>query len=407
MSRTRVIGAVEIGTTKVAVLIGELVEGEGMNIIGHVVSSSRGVRKGVIVDLAAAGDCVHAAVAEAENKARTRIDEVFLAQTGRHLKGVLNVGMTNVGESDDVVAASDVERAREEAKRRKLGESRTYIHHIQNPFRLDGREVENPVAKEGRRLEVDYWSVHGDRDTLADSIRVIQGLDLEVSDVIISSIASGALLLEEPEKENGALVIDIGGGTTDYVLYRKGFIVRTGVVAVGGDHITNDLSIGLRAARKVAESVKKNDGRAYFKKGDENEKFWLIGDLTIGDREVPLGAMTKIIDARVAEIFEIIKADLEGAECFSPGAIASGVVLTGGTSRLPGIEEVAGRCFGLEARVGEIRVGVDESLRHPEYSTPLGLLHYAMAELGDSDAERATPVPRGLWRRLTGMFHLN
>ncbi|MFQ3224444.1 MAG: cell division protein FtsA [Lentimonas sp.] len=402
MSQTRVVGAVEIGTSKVTVLLGEIVGDSGLNIIGHSSCFSKGVKKGVIVDLKAASDCVHAAIMTAEQNAKTRIDEVYLAQTGSHLRGNFNVGTTNVGSSDSIVRSSDIEQAKEDAKRRKLTEVRTYIHHIQNPFSIDGQQVEHPLSKEGSRLQVGYWSVHGDSQIVSDSLRVIRGIDLDVSDMIISSIASGAVLLEESEKDNGALVVDIGGGTADFVLYRKGYIVLTGVVPVGGDHITNDLSIGLRVGRKTAEESKVRNGRAYYKSEDLDEKVWLYGDMTIGDREYPLAAITQIIEARVAEIFDIIKEQLVDAELLVPDDIASGVVLTGGTSRLEGIDEVARRSLGLEARQSEGPQDVSPELRVPEYSTALGLLHYALT--GQEDAQQHAK-PTGLFRRLGSILN--
>jgi cell division protein FtsA len=404
MSQTRVVGAVEIGTSKVAVLLGEIVDDSGLNIIGHTLAPSLGVKKGVITDLNAASDCVHAAIMSAEKNAQTRIDEVYLAQTGSHLQGNFNLGTTNVGSSDGIVRATDIEQAKEDARRRKLPDSRTYIHHIQNPFSIDGQQVENPLSKEGKRLQVGYWSVHGDSRIVRDSLRVVSGIDLEVSDMIISSIASGAVLLEDAEKDNGALVIDVGGGTTDFVLYQKGYIVLTGVVPVGGDHITNDLSIGLRVGRKSAEEFKVKNGRAYHQKEDRDEKVWLFGDLTIGDREYPLAAITKIIEARVSEIFSIIKEQLDAAKLLVPADIASGVVLTGGSSRLSGIDEAASRALGLEARIAEGSQDVAPELRIPEYSTALGLLHYALT--GQEDKQQRAK-PGGLFRRLSSILNFD
>ncbi len=391
MSHDRVVAAVEIGTSKIAVLLGEIIGDSGLNIIGHSVCSSKGVKKGEITDLDKTSDCVHAAIVKAEENAQTRVDEVYLAQTGRHLTGSFNLGSSNVSSPDGIVSRIDIDAAKEDAKRRSLPGDRTYIHHIQNPFTLDGRPVENPISKEGRQLQVGYWSVHGDSETVSDSLRVIQGIDLEVSDVIISSLASGVVLLEESEKENGALVIDMGGGTTDYVLYRKGYIVKTGVIPVGGDHITNDLSIGLRVTRKSAEGFKLKDGRALYRPGDREEKVWLIGDYSIGDRQYPLASITKIIEARVSEIFDIIKKELEAAELFEPSDIASGVVLTGGSSKLTGIADAAAKSFGLEARVSEGPQDVAPELRLPEYSTALGLLHYALTGQEDIQ-EKAKPA---------------
>ena len=402
MSQSRVIAAIEIGTSKIVVLLGEIIGDSGLNIIGHSVGSSKGVKKGVITDLDKASDCVHAAILRAEENTQTRIDEVYLAQTGQHLIGNFNLGSSNISASDGFVRRADIDAATEDAKRRSLPDDRIYIHHIQNPFSLDGNPVENPLSKEGRQLQIGYWSVHGDSEAVSDSLRVIRGIDLDVSDMIISSIASGTVLLEESEKENGALVIDIGGGTTDYMLYRKGYIVKTGVVPVGGDHITNDLSIGLRISRKNAESFKLKDGRAYYQSEDREKKVWLIGDFTIGDRQYPLAAITKIIEARVFEIFDIIKEQLVDADLFEPSDIASGVILTGGSSRLTGIEEAAHRRFGLEARASEGSQYVSEELRAPEYSTAIGLLHYALTGQENNQEQVKSS---GLMRRIVGLFN--
>ena len=404
MIQSRVVAAVEIGTTKVAVLLGEILGDSDLRIIGHSACSSKGVKKGIITDLNAASDCVHATLLTAENSCQRRIDEVYLAQTGSHIDAAFNVGTANVSSSDGIVHLVDIDKAKEDAKRRKLPEHRTYIHHIQNPFSLDGQIVENPLSREGQRVQVGYWSVHGDKAIVSDCLRVIRGIDLDVSDMIVSSIASGAVLLEDAEKDAGALVIDIGGGTTDWVLYRKGFIVRTGVVPVGGDHITNDLSIGLRVGRKSAEEIKVKHGRAHYLSEDRDEKVWLIGDLTIGDREYPKGAITKIIEARIAEIFQIIKEELEAVELFDSADIASGIVLTGGSSRLEGLDEAARKVFGLDARRAEVQPGVDPDLRKPEYSTTLGLLHYALT---GQDEQRQSAKPSGFFRRLTNILNFD
>ena len=401
MSQSKVIAAIEIGTSKIVVLLGEIIGDSGLNIIGHSVGSSKGVKKGVITDLDKVSDCVHAAILRAEENTQTRIDEVYLAQTGQHLIGNFNLGSSNVSASDGFVRRTDIVAAMEDAKRRSLPSDRIYIHHIQNPFSLDGSPVENPLSKKGRQLQIGYWSVHGDSEAVSDSLRVIRGIDLAVSDMIISSIASGTVLLEDSEKENGALVIDIGGGTTDYMLYRKGYIVKTGVVPVGGDHITNDLSTGLRISRKNAEDFKLKDGRAYYQSEDREEKVWLIGDFTIGDRQYPLAAITKIIEARVFEIFDIIKEQLIDADLFEPSDIASGVVLTGGSSRLTGIEEAAHRRFALEARASEGSQYVSEELRAPEYSTAIGLLHYALTGQEDNQEQVKSA---GLMQRLVNLF---
>lgn len=404
MSQKRVVAAVEIGTSKVAVLIGEIFSDSSLSIIGHSVGSSKGVKKGEIKDLHRVGDCVHAAILNAEQNARSRINEVYLALTGSHLRGDFNLGNSSVSSSNSLVQEVDIEAAKEDAKRRALPPERIYIHHIQNPFSLDGHFEENPLFKEGRQVQVGYWSVHGDSELVSDSLRVIRGIDLEVTDIIISSIASGSVLLEESEKENGALVVDIGAGTTDYVLYNKGYIVKTGVVPVGGDHITNDLSIGLRVSRKNAEELKLKEGCAYHQSGDREKKVWLFGDLTIGDREYPLAVITRIIEARVSEIFDIVKEQLEKSNVFVPTDIASGVVLTGGSSKLNGIAELAQRRFSIEARISEGPFDVADELRAPEYSTVLGLLRYALT---GQEERRKEEKSSNIIDKLSNWFNFN
>ncbi|MGB0184707.1 MAG: cell division protein FtsA, partial [Opitutales bacterium] len=184
MSQPRVVAAVEIGTSKIAVLLGKLEGNTNMEIVGHSLSTSKGVKKGEIRDLRAVSDCVHSALGSAESKASQRIDEVYLALSGRHLEGNFNVGTATVSDAAGRVRQIDVEQAKADAKRRELPEDRSYIHHIQNPFRLDGKPVESPLEQEGQRLEVGYWSVHADTAQVRNCLRIISGYGMEVSDIV-------------------------------------------------------------------------------------------------------------------------------------------------------------------------------------------------------------------------------
>jgi cell division protein FtsA len=379
MGYSKVVGAIEIGTSKVAILIGEISNDGSLNIIGHYTGLAKGVKKGVIVDLEAASASVHASILRAENEANVKISEVYLAQTGMHLKGIFNVGTANVSSSDGLISKSDIERAKEDAKRPRLPEGRVFINHIQNPFSVDGVKTENPLHKKGRRLKVGYWAIHADSKILQDSLRVIRGVPLDVEDVILSSIASSNVLLHENEKKAGALVIDIGGGTTDFALYRDGFIVYTGVIPVGGDHISNDLSMGLRTSVEVADKLKLREGLALEAKKDPKAYVWLVGNQIIGDREIPLISVSKIVESRLKEIFEIIVDELTELKLFNKKEIASGVVLTGGTSNIIGIEHLVSRVMDLECRLGSCHWDISEDLNVPEYTTALGLLSYAVA----------------------------
>ncbi|MDD3179262.1 MAG: cell division protein FtsA [Opitutaceae bacterium] len=381
-SSGRIIGAVEIGTSKVAVLVGEIARGHSLNIIGLGVASSRGVTKGEIIDYKAACECTGQALEMAEKRAGARIEEVWLAQTGGHLDGFYNEASVNVKSADNTVTAMDIAHVCELAKEKELPEGRTRIHELRRPFRLDGRTVPNPEHHCGRRLEVGYWIVHGQQSKVSDNIHAITGHHIEVSELVLASLANGTLLTTAEDRAHGVLVIGIGKGITNYVLYRDGHVLITGTVPVGGEHVTNDLSIGLRVPQAPADVLKLRYGRALVQTRSRDDKVWLDGALTIGDRQFPRLAIEQITAARTGELLEVVKKKLGPA--FVPEQVGGGVVLTGGTAKLPAIEEAATRVFGLPARRGEAPPWVKEELRDPMFSTVLGVFQFGLRALQES-----------------------
>lgn len=398
-SKHTFIGAVEIGTSKITVLVGEFT-GRELAIIGCGECQSRGVIKGTVVDYKAASDCTHAALEQAERDAGERIQGVFLSQTGGHLEGFYNQAAVNVKAADNMIDRDDIATVSELAKAKELPAGRMVVHHIRRPFRVDGRLVPtSPENLVGQRLEVGYWTVHGLEQRLADHLHVISGFNLEVREIVLSSLASGHMVTTPEERQHGVLAIDIGGGTTDYVLYRDGVPHTTGVVPVGGAHLTNDLSIGLRLTENHAEKLKLRFGRALVLARDKSEKVWLDGNFAIGDRQFPRQAIEHIVAARTWELLEVVRKRLGNS--FTPETCAAGVVLTGGTAKLPAIAECAGKVFGVPAHLGEAPAGVTENLRDPGYHTALGLLYYGLS----SQSERASPRRRGgLLGRVSQLF---
>ena len=395
---SKIVGAVEVGTAKVVALVGEIVDGRSLNIIGMGQSTSSGIKKGVIENFRKASDCTHAAILGAEKSAGAQVEGLYLAQTGRHLRGRLNIAEVNVKASSNRVAQGDLQKVCEECKGKELPPDRLYVHHIRNSLRLDGEETLDPVGLEGSKLGATYWSVDGDQKHIRNMIRIMNGISCRVEDIILSSVATGAVTAEEPEKKNGVLVIDIGCGTTDYVLYRNGFIVRTGVLPIGGDHFTNDLSLALRVNVKIAERHKLNHGRAEVKGDGFAEKVWLMGDKQIGDRQVRKEGIYQVLAARVDELFSLIQKEL--GEYASPQAIPAGIVLSGGSSRLPGLLEAASRSFGVNVRLGEHPPWAKGNLRKLEYSTVLGLLHYALSGNAIED-DKLQQADRGMLKKVS------
>ncbi len=388
-SKTTFIGAVEIGTSKITVLVGEYT-GRELTIIGRGECSSRGVIKGTVVDYKAASECTHSALEQAEREAGERLDLVFLAQTGGHLEGFYNEAAVNVKSSDNMIEPGDVRTVCDLAKWKELPAGRMVVHHIRRPFRVDGRLIPgSPENLVGQQLGVGYWTVHGQEQRLADTIHVIRGFNLEVRELVLASLASGHMVTTAEERQHGVLVIDLGAGTTDFALYRDGAPHTTGVVPVGGTHLTNDLSIGLRLTDGQAEKLKLRFGRAAVQAKDKAHKVWLDGNFAIGDRQFSQQAIEQITAARTWELLEVVKKKLGSS--FSTDTCASGVVLTGGTAKLAGIADVAAKVFGVPAHLGEAPTWVSEHLRDPGYHTALGLLYYGVS----AQAEKLTPARRG------------
>jgi cell division protein FtsA len=370
------IGAVEIGTSKVTVLVGQHT-GKELAIIGCGECQSRGVIKGAVVDYKAASDCTHAAVEQAERDAGERIDFVYLAQTGSHLEGFYNEASVSVKAADNMVGRDDIRTVCELAMAKELPSGRVVVRHLRRPYRVDGRLVPtSPENLVGQRLEVGYWTVHGQEQRLADNMHVIRGFNLEVRELVLSSLASGHMVTTPEERQHGVLVMDIGAGTTDFVVYRDGAPHTTGVVALGGAHLTNDLSIGLRLTEGQADKLKLRYGRALPQARDKAEKVWLDGNYSIGDRQFPRHSIEQVTSARFWELMEVVRK--KAGPAFSPETCAAGVVLTGGTAKLPGAAECASKVFGVPAHLGEAPTWVAENLRDPGYHTALGLLYYGV-----------------------------
>jgi len=398
--RSKVIAGIEIGTGKVVVLLGEIVEGRSLNIIGMGQSSSKGILKGDIIDFHAASDCVHAAILSAEEQAGVKIDGVYLAVSGSDIEGFHSEASVNVTASDRRVSQDDIDQVSGLAKGRDLPEDRAVIHHLRRPYRLDARSVEKPLNLEGDRLEASYWTVHGNARKIGDAIHIINGFNLHVDDVILSALAAGSVVASEEEKQSGCLVIDIGRGSTDYAAYQGGRCALAGSFPLGGDHISNDLSIGLRMRLNQAESLKHRFGSAILEHKDKGEKVWLNNDFEIGDRPIPLWSIEKICELRMAEIFEVVSKKL-GAFGRSD-RLAGGVILCGGGADLRNCEPCAEGVFGAPARVGDNGTMASGELRESQYSVSLGLLKYGLQY--QSKMEVSESKAPGLFGKLKGLF---
>lgn len=396
-SKSRIVGAVEIGTSKITVLVGEIA-GSRLNVIGFGEFPSRGVVKGVVVDSKAAGEATHRAIDAAEKTAGVRLQQVFLAQSGAHIDGFYHEATVNVGGLEGRVSQLDIDTVYGLAKSKALPSGRCIVHFLRRPYYLDGTLSPSPEDIRGDRLTVGVWHVHGDQHRIADGVHIIRNFNLPVTELVLSSLAAGNILTTAEERQHGVLVIDLGGGTTDFAYYRHGRPCLAGVVPVGGSHLTNDLALGLRITDGQADKIKNLHARATVSAKDRSDTVWLNGDMGIGDRKFPRMTIEQIAAARMRETFEVVRKKL-GA-LYTPGETLAGVVLTGGASGLPGVEEAAARVFDIPARIGTPRVEVNDKLRHPAYSTVLGLLHQGLTQ----QLETAAARPPTMVGRVKGFF---
>ena len=375
---SKIIGAVEIGTSQAKALIGEVGDAGSLSIVGMATRRNEGMRKGEIVDFRKAASAVHAALEEAEKMSGTTVDSVYLAQTGSHLRGHMLRGSASVSSSDNRVSPHDVQRAAIEAKRRQPDEGRSYVHHVRTPIILDDKMIDDPVGMMGKKIDLGYWSIDGDDQAIQSGLNVISNYSLEVNDLILSSIASATMVAGPDLRRAGTLVIDMGAGVTDFVLYRQGYVAYTGVIPVGGDHVTGDISMGLRVLEPYAEKLKLEYGQATPLADEQADDVWIIGNKTIGDRAVPRKAIADVVHVRIAELIDIICKEL--GPLLKPENLQGGILLTGGGSQLKGVEEVASKVLGQPVRRAGFPTGISDELAQPENSTVLGLLHYGLED---------------------------
>jgi cell division protein FtsA len=374
---SNIIVGLEIGTSKVCAVVGEQNADGALNIVGVGQSPARGVRKGEIVDAALAEECVRNAVVEAEQMADMEIRSVYLGVTGGHLRGFNNRGVHPVVSADREISDDDVQDVIKNAKAINLPAENTVVHAVRQHFLVDGHDgITNPVGMLGARLEVDMHVVHGNTNRLQNSVRLVKGLQLEVEEIVFNGLASSLALLTSEQKELGALVIDIGGGTTDYVVYSDGVIRHTGALALGGDHVSNDLGHGLKVPLSRAEKLKLEHGSALVDEAMKGRTLTITNELGLPLKTINVEHLQRIVSLRLEEIFQIIAQDLEQAGLVD--YLRAGAFLCGGCARAPQIARLAEPVLQMPVSLGKTNSisGLKSALDQPEFVTAIGLAKF-------------------------------
>jgi cell division protein FtsA len=372
-----IVVGLEIGTSKICAVVGEQNSEGALNIIGVGQAKSAGVRKSEIVDTAAVGECIRSAIVEAEQMADVEIRSVYLGATGVHVRGFNNRGVHPVVSADREITDADVQDVVKNAKAVNLPADGHILHTIRQHFIVDGHGgVTDPVGMLGARLEVDIHVVHGNFNRLQNAIRVVKGLQLEVEDVVYTGLASSLAVLTTEQKEIGSLVIDLGGGTTNYSVYANNVIKHTGVLAVGGDHVTNDLAAGLKVAQGRAEQLKIEHGSALADSAPADPNLALPNEHGLPAKNINLEHLRRIQHMRLEEIFQLIGQDLEQENMLD--RLRGGIFLCGGGARTPQIAQLAERIFQMPASIARINcvASLKSTLDQPEFATAHGLVKF-------------------------------
>lgn len=405
----RLIVGLDIGTSKVLAIVGEIAPGGAVEIIGVGHHPSRGLKKGVVVNIESTVQSIQRAVEEAELMAGCEIHSVFVGIAGSHITSFNSHGIVAI--KDKEVGLSDVERVIEAARALAIPADQRVLHILPQEFVIDKQEgIREPIGMCGVRLEAKVHIITGAVSAAQNIVKCVRRCGLEADDIILEQLASSIAVLSEDEKELGVCLVDIGGGTTDICIFTDGAIRHTAVIPIAGDQVTNDIAVALRTPTQHAEEIKKQYGCALTALAAEDET---IEVPSVGDRaprKLARQTLAEVIEPRVEELFTLVAAELRrsGFE----DLVGSGVVLTGGSSKLQGMVELAEEVFHMPVRLGVPQgiAGLTGVVENPMYATGVGLVLYG-ARKGSTDFVQSGGTTgmgtKNVWDRMKSWFQGN
>ena len=389
MGHTKIHVGLEIGTSKTCMVVGEVKPDATVTIIGVGEVKSFGVIKGEIADPAKAIQSIYDAWVLAQDHADVDIMTVYLSVTGSHIVGKTNRGTFRLPEDESIISREHMDEVTDIAKDCPLGPDQFVLHRVPGLFSVDGQEnLSNPEGLSGRTLDIDCHIIHGMKTRITNSLRCVREVPLEVEDVVFAPLATAQYVLSRQSKQAGALLIDMGGGTTDYALYIEGQLTASGCVPLGGDHITNDIRQYTGIPWVKSELLKKTEGDAYGSPGRSSDMARLVGDPGMKDFSVSRTVLNELIQNRLVETFKVLKKCLPD-DVFKKHR-CSEVYLCGGASLMRGVGELASRMFGVP--INQPSMSEDQGsatyLDDPRYATAIGLIRYA--QILDAELPRTT-----------------
>ncbi|MEO8003359.1 MAG: cell division protein FtsA [Betaproteobacteria bacterium] len=371
-SKNLIVG-LDIGTSKIAAIVAEMKADGGFEVIGMGSSPSRGLKKGVVVNIESTVNAIQRALEEAELMADCKIRDVWTGIAGSHIRSFNSHGMVAI--KDREVAQNDVDRVVETAKAIPIPTDQQILHVLNQEFVIDGQEdVREPLGMSGVRLEVKVHIVTGAVSAAQNIMKCVRRCGLEVNDLILQPLASAMAVLSEDEKDLGVCLIDIGGGTSDIAVFTQGAIRHTSVIPIAGDQITNDIAMALRTPTKEAEEIKRRYGCALRELADSQETVEVPGVGERGPKKMSRQTLAEVIEPRVEELYSLVQAELRRSGFEE--LLSSGIVITGGSAAMQGMVELGEEVFHMPVRLGlpNYTDGLSEVIRNPRYSTGVGLI---------------------------------
>jgi cell division protein FtsA len=388
----------DIGTSKIAAIVAEMTPEGGFEVIGMGSSPSRGLKKGVVVNIESTVNAIQRALEEAELMADCKIRDVWTGIAGSHIRSFNSHGMVAI--KDREVAQNDVDRVVETAKAIPIPTDQQILHVLNQEFVIDGQEdVREPLGMSGVRLEVKVHIVTGAVSAAQNIMKCVRRCGLEVNDLILQPLASAMAVLSEDERDLGVCLVDIGGGTSDIAVFTQGAIRHTAVIPIAGDQITNDIAMALRTPTKEAEEIKRRYGCALRELADPQEMVEVPGVGERGSKKMSRQTLAEVIEPRVEELYLLVQAELRRSGFEE--LLSSGVVITGGSAAMQGMIELGEEVFHMPVRLGlpSYAGGLSEVIRNPRYSTGVGLL---MAGLSQHQRQQIEKMQSGSVKQIVG-----
>ena len=404
----RTIVGIDVGTTKICTLVAEVHDTGKVNILGVGLTPSKGLDKGVVVNIDEAVSAIATSVEKAERLSGYRIGTAYVGIAGRHISSLNSRGVVAISRPDHEISRNDVARAVEAAQAIAIPTQREVIHVIPRAYIVDGHEgIRDPVGMAGYRLEVETHIVTGEVMAIQNLIKSVERAGVGIDDLVLQPLASGSAVLTEEDKNRGVVLVDIGGGTTDIAIFIGGGIWHTVVLPIGGTHFTNDLVYVLHTPHNTAEYLKLKYGSALHEPKPDEQDDIDTDTFSPGERQqVSRRLLNEILQSRAEQLIEMVGSEVRrsGYE----GLLPAGIVLTGGSAQLPGLEELTREMLGMPVRIGVPTnlTGLSEAIDSPPYATCVGLVRWGLRHGMSAGTHGAQQPESGNWKQTYGRFKM-